>query len=154
MLNQDEENNEKYNEYKKILEGLEFLFAEFQNINSQPEKREVEKKMTEKKSTKSFLNTHEIYKSLLLSEHYKNKLTLLDEKQSLDESESFQKIIDLFLEETETIPEIETENGDPDKYILTQLFTAFSLFERKIYLTKDKNLNDKSRLFLKNLNKI
>ena len=154
MLHQDEENNEKYNEYKKILEGLEFLFAEFQNINAQPEKREVEKKITKKKSTKSFLNTHEIYKSLLLSEHYKNKLTLLDEKQSLDESESFQKIIDLFLEDTETIPEIETKNGDPDKYILTQLFTAFSLFERKIYLTKDKNLDDKSRLFLKNLNRI
>ena len=32
MLNKDEENNEKLKEYKKLLEGLESLFNEFQMI--------------------------------------------------------------------------------------------------------------------------
>ena len=154
MLNKDEENNEKLKEYKKLLEGLESLFVEFQNINSQPLKRKVEKTISTKKEIKVSLNSHELYKELVQSEHHKGKLTLLDEKQALDENESYQKIIDLFLEETDTIQSIEMENGDPDKYLLTQIFTAFSLLERKIYLSGDKPLEEKRRNFLKHLNMI
>ena len=154
MLNKDEENNEKLKEYKKLLEGLESLFNEFQNINKQPVKKKVEKKISAKKEVKISLNIHESYKELLQSEHHKGKLTLLDEKQALDENESYQKIIDLLLEENDTIPAIETENGDPDKYLLTQIFTTFSLLERKIYFSGDKPLEEKKRDFLKNLNRI
>ena len=154
MLNKDEENNEKLKEYKKLLEGLESLFTEFQNINKQPLKKKVEKKNSAKKEIKISLNSHELYKELLQSEHHKGKLTLLDEKQALDENESYQKIIDLLLEENDTIPPIDMENEDPDKYLLTQIFTAFSLLERKIYLSGDKPLEEKARTFLKNLNMI
>ena len=154
MLNKDEENNEKLKEYKKLLEGLESLFTEFQNINKQPLKKKVEKKISAKKEIKISLNSHELYKELLQSEHHKGKLTLLDEKQALDENESYQKIIDLLLEENDTIPPIDMENEDPDKYLLTQIFTAFSLLERKIYLSGDKPLEEKTRNFLKNLNMI
>ena len=155
MLNkEEEENNEKIKEYQKILEGLESLFTEFQNINKQQIKKKVEKKISPKKEIKTSLNTHELYKLILQSELHKGKLTLLDEKQALNDNESYQKIMELFLEERDTIPSIETENGDPDKYILTQLYTAFSLLERKIYLSGNKNTEEKNIHFLKNLNLI
>ena len=149
-----EEDEEKLKEYKKLLEGLESLFIEFQNINNRTIEKKSVKKISSKKDTKINLNNNEFYKSLLESEHHSGKLTLLDEKQALDENESYQKIIDLFLQESETIPSIEKEGDDPNKYLLTQIFTAFSLLERKIYFSGDKDLEEKSRNFFKNLNMI
>ena len=149
-----EEDEEKLKEYKKLLEGLESLFIDFQNINNRTIEKKSVKKISSKKDTKINLNNNEFYKSLLESEHHNGKLTLLDEKQALDENESYQKIIDLFLQESETIPSIEKEGDDPNKYLLTQIFTAFSLLERKIYFSGDKDLEEKSRNFFKNLNMI
>ena len=151
---EDEDKEEKLKEYKRLLEGLESLFTEFQNINinKQSIKKKLGKKITVRREIKQPLDNQDLYISLLQSEHYKGKLTLLDEKQAFDENDSYQKITDLLFEEKETIPEIERENGDPDKYLLTQLFTAFSLLERKIYLSGDKPLEEKSRNFLKFLN--
>ena len=153
---EDEDKEEKLKEYKRLLEGLESLFTEFQNINinKQSIKKKLGKKITVRREIKQPLDNQDLYISLLQSEHYKGKLTLLDEKQAFDENDSYQKITDLLFEEKETIPEIERENGDPDKYLLTQLFTAFSLLERKIYLSGDKSLEEKSRNFLKFLNMI
>ena len=126
---EDEDKEEKLKEYKRILEGLESLFTEFQNINKNNTKKiikkKIERKITIKKEINPPLEKEDLNKLLLQSDNYKGKLTLLDEKQAFDENESYQKIIDLFIEENESIPEIERENGDPDKYILTQLFTAF-----------------------------
>ena len=149
-----EEDEEKLKEYKKLLEGLESLFIDFQNINNRTIEKKSVKKISSKKDTKINLNNNEFYKSLLESKHHSGKLTLLDEKQALDENESYQKIIDLFLQESETIPSIEKEGDDPNKYLLTQIFTAFSLLERKIYFSGDKDLEEKSRNFFKNLNMI
>jgi hypothetical protein len=149
-----EEDEEKLKEYKKLLEGLESIFIEFQNINNRTIEKKSVKKISSKKDTKINLNNNEFYKSLLESEQHSGKLTLLDEKQALDENESYQKIIDLFLQESETIPSIEKEGDDPNKYLLTQIFTAFSLLERKIYFSGDKDLEEKSRNFFKNLNMI
>ena len=155
---EDEDKEEKLKEYKRILEGLESLFTEFQNINKNNTKKiikkKIERKITIKKEINPPLEKEDLNKLLLQSDNYKGKLTLLDEKQAFDENESYQKIIDLFIEENESIPEIERENGDPDKYILTQLFTAFSLLERKIYLNSDKSLEEKARNILKFLNSI
>ena len=155
---EDEDKEEKLKEYKRILEGLESLFTEFQNINKNNTKKiikkKIERKITIKKEINPPLEKEDLNKLLLQSDNYKGKLTLLDEKQAFDENESYQKIIDLFIEENESIPEIERENGDPDKYLLTQLFTAFSLLERKIYLNSDKSLEEKNRNILKFLNSI
>ena len=155
---EDEDKEEKLKEYKRILEGLESLFTEFQNINKNNTKKiikkKIERKITIKKDINPPLEKEDLNKLLLQSDNYKGKLTLLDERQAFDENESYQKIIDLFIEENESIPEIERENGDPDKYILTQLFTAFSLLERKIYLNSDKSLEEKARNILKFLNSI
>jgi hypothetical protein len=49
---------------------------------------------------------------------------------------------------------VEKEGDDPNKYLLTQIFTAFSLLERKIYFSGDKDLEEKSRNFFKNINMI
>lgn len=156
MLSNEEENIKKLKEYTRLLEGLEFMFVELSNIKEEPkENKKAEKKLSIKKETKTCLSNHEISKLILESELHKNKLILLEEKQALDENESYQKIMDLFLEENETIPKIELENGDPNKYLLTQLFTAFSLYERNIYLNRDnKDISEKKINFLKILNNI
>ena len=75
------------------------------------------------KETNTSLFNNEIYKSLLKSNHHKGKLILLDEKQPLDENESYQKILELFLEENDPIPSLRKE-GDANfynKYLLLLL---------------------------------
>ena len=69
--------------------------------------------------------------------------------------------MDLFLEENETISNISNNksfSGDVNKYLLTQLFTAFSLLTRRVYLNGDKmnpgSEEEKGREFLKHLNSI
>ena len=163
MIN-EEETNENISEYKRLIDGLKTIFTEFENSNKiQEEKKIIKKKSFKKKETKLYqiLNNHELYKFLLMSNHFRGKLTLLDEKQAVDEKDSYQKILDLFLEENETISNIsnnESFKGDVNKYLLTQLYTAFSLLSRKVYL--DGNRKDpsseveKSRDFLKHLNSI
>ena len=152
-----QDNNENLKEYKKLVEGLESLFTEFANIKKKQTIRKKEKKLpTIRKETNTSLFNNEIYKSLLKSNHHKGKLILLDEKQPLDENESYQKILELFLEENDPIPSLRKE-GDANfynKYLLLQLYTALSLKERKIYLSGSNNKENINRNFMKNLNMI
>ena len=78
-----EEDEEKLKEYKKLLEGLESLFIEFQNINNRTIEKKSVKKISSKKDTKINLNNNEFYKSLLESEQHSGKLTLLDDGRGL-----------------------------------------------------------------------
>ena len=152
-----QDNNDNLKEYKKLVEGLESLFTEFANIKKKQTIRKKEKKLpTIRKETNTSLFNNEIYKSLLKSNHHKGKLILLDEKQPLDENESYQKILELFLEENDPIPSLRKE-GDANfynKYLLLQLYTALSLKERKIYLSGSNNKENINRNFMKNLNMI
>ena len=152
-----QDNNDNLKEYKKLVEGLESLFTEFANIKKKQTIRKKEKKLpTIRKETNTSLFNNEIYKSLLKSNHHKGKLILLDEKQPLDENESYQKIIELFLEENDPIPSLR-KDGDANfynKYLLLQLYTALSLKERKIYLSGSNNKENINRNFMKNLNMI
>ena len=163
MIN-EEETNENISEYKRLIDGLKSIFTEFENSNKvQEDKKIIKKKSIKKKETKLYqiLNNHELYKFLLMSNYFRGKLTLLDEKQAIDEKDSYQKILDLFLEENETISNISNNKsfkGDVNKYLLTQLYTAFSLLSRKVYLDGNKkdpsSEVEKSRDFLKHLNSI
>ena len=152
-----QDNNDNLKEYKKLVEGLESLFTEFANIKKKQTIRKKEKKLpTIRKETNTSLFNNEIYKSLLKSNHHKGKLILLDEKQPLDENESYQKILELFLEENDPIPSLR-KDGDANfynKYLLLQLYTALSLKERKIYLSGSNNKENINRNFMKNLNMI
>ena len=163
MIN-EEKTNENISEYKRLIDGLKSIFTEFENSNKvQEDKKIIKKKSIKKKETKLYqiLNNHELYKFLLMSNYFRGKLTLLDEKQAIDEKDSYQKILDLFLEENETISNISNNKsfkGDVNKYLLTQLYTAFSLLSRKVYLDGNKkdpsSEVEKSRDFLKHLNSI
>ncbi len=163
MIN-EEETNENFKEFKVLIEGLKTIFTEFENSSKNTEKEKTtKKKFIKKKETKLYqlLNNHELFKFLLLSNYFRGKLILLDEKQASDENDSYQKIMDLFLEENETISNISNNksfSGDVNKYLLTQLFTAFSLLTRKVYLNGDKmnpgSEEEKGREFLKHLNSI
>ena len=157
----EEETNESIKEYKRLLEGIKSIFDEFENANKIKDNEKIDLRKTfKKRETRAYqiLNYHELYKFLLISNYYRGKLTLLDEKQSTDENDSYQKIMDLFLEENDTIPHISQSSGDVNKYLLTQLYTAFSLLERKVYIDGgniDPSLEEeKNRNFLKHLNSI
>ena len=157
----EEESNDKLREYKRLLEGIQSIFTEFENSNKVQEKeKDGKRKSFKKKDTKVYqlLNNHEFYKFLLISNYYRGKLTLLDEKQAIDENDSYQKIMDLFLEENDTIPNAKLSGNDVNRYLLTQLYTAFSLLCRKVYLDGvniDPSSNEeKDRNFLKHLNAI
>ena len=159
-----DELNENFQKYNNLIDGLKNILKELEDSNKTKEKeKSVTKKALKRKETKIYqlLNNHELYKFYQISNYYRGKLTLLDEKQAFDENDSYQKIMDLFLEENETISKIfndKSSSGDPNKYLLTQLFTAFSLLTRKVYLSGDKiepgGPEEKARDFFKHLNSI
>ena len=156
--------NENFEKYNNLIDYLRKFLKEFEESNKTKEKeKEVNKKIIKRKETRIYqlVNNHELYKFYQLSNFFRGKLTLLDEKQAFDENDSFQKIMDLFLEESDTITNISNNrdiSGGPNKYLLTQLFTAFSLLTRKIYLNGDKiesgGPEEKGREFIKHLNSV
>ena len=160
----EKEIDETFKKYNDLIYGMEKFFLEFENSNRNNEKEKAAKrKILKRKNTKIYqlLNNHELFKFYLISNYHKGKLTLLDEKQAFDENDSYQKMMDLFLEENETISNISSNksiSGDSNKYLLTQLFTAFSLLTRKVYLNGDKiepgGPEEKGRDFLKHLNSL
>ena len=162
MINEEE--NLNYSQYKTLIDGLQTLFNEFDTkcTKSQEEEVVTQQQAFKKRETKIFqtLIEHDYYKLLQISHYYMGKLTLLDEKQALDENDSFQRMMNLFLEENETIPNISNNKSykDVNKYLITQLYTAFSLLCRKAYLDGDKkdplSEAEKARDFLKHLNSI
>ena len=162
MINEEE--NLNYSQYKTLIDGLQTLFNEFDTkcTKSQEEEVVTQQQAFKKRETKIFqtLIEHDYYKLLQISHYYMGKLTLLDEKQALDENDSFQRMMNLFLEENETISNISNNKSykDVNKYLITQLYTAFSLLCRKAYLDGDKkdplSEAEKARDFLKHLNSI
>jgi hypothetical protein len=161
MINEEEANIDLA-QYKVIIEGLKQIFTEFNDKCNKGQEEEIvtQQQTFKKRETKVFqsLVGHEYYKLLQMSHHYTGKLTLLDEKQASDENDSYQKIMNLFLEENDTISNISNNKNDVNKYLITQLYTAFSLLCRKVYLSGDKidsnSEAEKARDFLKHLNSI
>lgn len=154
----DDNLKEKLKENTIEIEKLNSIFKDYflSNQVMQETNKEEVKKVIKKQDSKLYqqLNNHELHKFIINSPNFKGKLTLLDENQPINEDESFQKLMDLFLEENETITEVQFTQNDKNKYLLTQLYTAFSLLSRNIYLNNENDNYEKSRTFLKYLNSI
>ena len=150
---------EKLKENTIEIERLNSIFKDyFQSTQKMQETNKEETKKTVKKQESKLyqqINNHELHKFITNSPNFKGKLTLLDENQPINENESFQELMNLFLEENESINDVNFTKNDKNKYLITQLYTAFSLLSRNIYLNNDNDNNiEKSRIFLKYLNSI
>ena len=119
----EEEMNETLKKYNSLIDGLKLIFSELEKNEKKEKEMGEKKKSLKKRDTKGYqlINNHELYKFYLISNFFRGKLTLLDEKQAFDENDSFQKIMNLFLEENETISSIiSNKSGDANSYLITQ----------------------------------
>lgn len=157
----EDESKEKYKKIDLFLENCDKLIKE---IETKRKKEETEKKSVTKNAPQKYKETnksqqitnHSLYNTLKETDYHKTPLTLLTDKQEFDDNQTYQKLMDLFIEENDTIKDLNFNLDNVDDYLILQLYTAFSLKARKIYLNsyEDKDVNEKGRLFMKMINNI
>jgi hypothetical protein len=158
-MNSEEDRNEKEKKYDEYLLNWENLRKEFEESKEEEKRNSIASNKKNKKKEKGLpqqMQNSLLYNFINNSHYHNGPLTLLSHKQEFDENESFQKLVDLLYEETQTVPDIQLVDKETDQYFITQLYTTFSLLARKVYLDlpgKEKE-NEKKREFLQSLNNV
>lgn len=104
-----------------------------ENVNQQKQRNQKlssqimnNSKIKEVKATKYFLDNY-------MDKVTDHKICLLSDFQEHDETLCCQKLMDLFLEENETIVDNGLNANNVDDYLILQLYTALSSQSRKLY---------------------
>lgn len=153
MLTYEDEQKEKFKKLDIFLENCEKLIKEIEQKRKKEENVKQSLNINAPQQSQQFQN-HSLYNSLKDSDFHKFPLILLSETQEYDENHSYQKLMDLFIEENQTIQNLSFNSNSINEYLILQLYTAFSLKARKLYLNsfEDVKENEKSRISLITLN--
>ena len=162
MNNFEDEQNQTEKKMNKFLQNFENLFNEFENIAIKPKK--IKKKNKEKIKEQIIkennnINNQQIQNNQLNNflnnqTYHKENLILLSNRQEFNEDKSYQKLLNLLIEENDSIPDVRFIKNNSDDYLLLQLFTSFSLMSRKIYLNNNNNKNNKINKYKSFINEI
>ena len=155
MLTYEDEQKEKFKKLDIFLENCEKLIKEIEQKRKKEENVKQSLNINAPQQSQQFQN-HSLYNSLKDSDFHKLPLTLLFETQVYDDNLSYQKLMELFIEENQTVIDLPFNNNNVNEYLILQLYTAFSLKARKVYLdlSEDSKENEKLRMSLITLNNI
>lgn len=155
MITYEDEQKEKFKRFDQFLDNCRNLIKEIEQTRKKEEKVKQSISKNTLQQSQQFQN-HSLYNSLKDSDFHKLPLTLLFETQEYDDNLSYQKLMDLFIEENQTVIDLPFNNNNVNEYLILQLYTAFSLKARKVYLdlSEDSKENEKLRMSLITLNNI
>ena len=164
MNNFEDEQNQKEKKLNKILQNFENLFSEFETLNNAIKPKKTKKKKEEKikeqiiKENNNIKNqqiqNNQLNNFLNNQTYHKENLILLSNKQEFNVDKSYQKLLNLLIEENDSIPDVRFIKNNSDDYLLLQLFTSFSLMSRKIYLNNNNIKNNKINKYKSFINEI
>ena len=163
MNNFEDEQNQTEKNLNKFLQNFENLFSEFETLNNAIKSKKTKKKKNEQTKEQIIKENNNNYNQQIQNNqlnnffnnqtYHKDNLILLSNKQEFNEDKSYQKLVNLLIEENDSIPDVRFIKNNSDDYLLLQLFTSFSLMSRKIYLNNN-NKNNKINKYKSFINEI
>ena len=163
MNNFEDEQNQTEKNMNKFLQNFEILFSEFETLNNAIKSKKTKKKKKEQTKEQIIKENNNNYNQQIQNNqlnnffnnqtYHKDNLILLSNKQEFNVDKSYQKLLNLLIEENDSIPDVRFIKNNSDDYLLLQLFTSFSLMSRKIYLNNN-NKNNKINKYKSFINEI
>ena len=111
MITYEDEQKEKFKRFDQFLDNCRNLIKEIEQTRKKEEKVKQSISKNTLQQSQQFQN-HSLYNSLKDSDFHKLPLTLLFETQEYDDNLSYQKLMDLFIEENQTVIDLPVNNNN------------------------------------------